>query len=122
MSVRKNLQYRISCTSCISFLFLQVDIEAEELLNQLGLVNLSNVVCGAYSGGNKRKLSVAAALVGGPSLVLLDEPSTGMDPGARRFLWRALQVRFSINTFGRDCILWDRCVVECQALLHTRCI
>ena len=44
-------------------------------------------MCDSYSGGNRRKLSVAVALVGAPVLVLLDEPSTGMDPGAKRFLW-----------------------------------
>lgn len=44
-------------------------------------------VCESYSGGNLRKLSVAVALVGSPAVVLMDEPSTGMDPGARRFLW-----------------------------------
>ena len=50
-----------------------------------------NRACETYSGGNKRKLSVAAALVGDPGVVLLDEPSTGMDPGAKRFLWRIIQ-------------------------------
>ena len=44
-------------------------------------------MCESYSGGNKRKLSVAVALVGSPAVVLMDEPSTGMDPGAKRFLW-----------------------------------
>jgi ABC-type multidrug transport system ATPase subunit len=39
--------------------------------------------CGTYSGGNKRKLSVAVSLVGGCPAVLMDEPSTGMDPGGR---------------------------------------
>ena len=43
--------------------------------------------CESYSGGNKRKLSVAVALVGDPAVVMMDEPSTGMDPGAKRFLW-----------------------------------
>ena len=47
--------------------------------------------CGTYSGGALRKLSVAAALAGDPPLLLLDEPSTGMDPGARRALWKVLQ-------------------------------
>ena len=42
------------------------------------------------SGGNKRKLSTAIALVGDPPIVLLDEPTTGMDPATRRFLWNAL--------------------------------
>merc|ERR1712178_393569 len=39
------------------------------------------------SGGNKRKLSVAMALLGNPPLVFLDEPSTGVDPQAKRFMW-----------------------------------
>ncbi|GET86722.1 ATP-binding cassette protein subfamily A, member 3, putative [Leishmania tarentolae] len=45
----------------------------------------------ALSGGNRRKLSVAMALVGGPQVVFLDEPSAGMDPVARRGLWTAIQ-------------------------------
>lgn len=39
------------------------------------------------SGGNKRKVCVALALVGNPPIILLDEPSAGMDPEARRFMW-----------------------------------
>ena len=45
------------------------------------------LVAGTYSGGNKRKLSTALALIGNPSLIYLDEPTSGMDPTARRFLW-----------------------------------
>ena len=56
--------------------------------------------CETYSGGNKRKLSVAVALVGDPPVVLLDEPSTGMDPGAKRFLWRI--IRSQVIDRGRD--------------------
>jgi ABC-type multidrug transport system ATPase subunit len=65
----------------------------QQLLQQLGLSALADVPCGAYSGGNKARLSVAVALVGEPQLVLLDEPSTGMDAAARHALWRVLQVR-----------------------------
>ena len=52
-----------------------------------------------YSGGNKRKLSTAIALVGDPPVVFLDEPTTGMDPVARRLVWNTLtQVRESGRT------------------------
>ena len=43
-----------------------------------------------FSGGNKRKLSTAIALVGDPPVVFLDEPTTGMDPEARRHVWNVL--------------------------------
>ena len=42
------------------------------------------------SGGNKRKLSVAMAMIGNPGIIFLDEPSTGMDPKARRFMWKVI--------------------------------
>ena len=45
---------------------------------------------GTLSGGNKRKLSVALAMIGNPSIIFLDEPSTGMDPKARRFMWKVI--------------------------------
>lgn len=44
----------------------------------------------ALSGGNKRKLQVAIAIVGNPPIILLDEPSAGMDPQARRFMWSVI--------------------------------
>ena len=47
-------------------------------------------MAGTLSGGNKRKLSVAIAIVGSPPIILLDEPSAGMDPEARRFMWRVI--------------------------------
>ena len=43
------------------------------------------------SGGNKRKLSVAMAIIGNPPIILLDEPSAGMDPEARRFMWQVVE-------------------------------
>lgn len=44
-----------------------------------------------YSGGNKRKVSAAIAFIGRPSVVILDEPTTGMDPSARRYLWTVIK-------------------------------
>lgn len=60
------------------------------LLNLLDLVTYRHVLACDLSGGNRRKLSVAIALIGAPEVVCLDEPSAGMDPVARRMLWRTI--------------------------------
>ena len=65
------------------------------------------------SGGNKRKLSTAIALVGNPSIVLLDEPTTGMDPATRRYLWDVLT---GIVQEGRSIVLTSHSMEECEAL------
>lgn len=63
-------------------------VTAQALLARVGLpLRDWHRPIGTYSGGNKRKLAVTVALVGEPQVVLLDEPSTGMDPGARMQLW-----------------------------------
>jgi len=67
---------------------------------------------GTYSGGNKRKLSVAIALIGNPPVVFLDEPSTGMDPVSRRFMWDFL----SSTMANRAVILTTHSMEECEAL------
>jgi ATP-binding cassette subfamily A (ABC1) protein 3 len=50
----------------------------DNMLQMIGLGKFADKQCGPYSGGNKRKLSLAIALIGDPSVVFLDEPSTGM--------------------------------------------
>jgi len=49
------------------------------------------------SGGNKRKLTVAIALIGGPSIQFFDEPTSGVDPISRRFLWNTIKQGLRIN-------------------------
>lgn len=62
----------------------------QQLLQEMNLSKFENVNAGTYSGGNRRKLSVAIALIGNPPIILLDEPSSGMDPEARRFMWSVI--------------------------------
>jgi len=58
-----------------------------ETLDLVGLAEQSGAFCGRLSGGQRRRLDVALALVGGPELLFLDEPTTGFDPTARRAAW-----------------------------------
>jgi ABC-type multidrug transport system ATPase subunit len=61
-------------------------------LEQVQLLDVKNKKAGEFSGGMKRRLCVAIALIGDPKIVLLDEPTTGLDPGARRNLWDVIKV------------------------------
>jgi ATP-binding cassette subfamily A (ABC1) protein 3 len=59
-------------------------------MKEMNLKQYENALAGNLSGGNKRKLSVGIAMIGNPPIVFLDEPSTGMDPEARRFMWNII--------------------------------
>uniref|UniRef100_A0AAX7SS08 P-type phospholipid transporter n=1 Tax=Astatotilapia calliptera TaxID=8154 RepID=A0AAX7SS08_ASTCA len=82
-------------------------------IRKLGLMKYVDKAAGSYSGGNMRKLSTAIALIGGPPVVFLDEPTTGMDPKARRALWNAI---LSIIKEGRSVVLTSHSMEECEAL------
>ncbi|GAX76897.1 hypothetical protein CEUSTIGMA_g4343.t1 [Chlamydomonas eustigma] len=63
----------------------------EECLEAVGLHgDVAHHPCGTYSGGMRRRLSVAMCMVGRPSIIYLDEPSTGLDPASKRQLWKAI--------------------------------
>jgi ABC-2 type transport system ATP-binding protein len=59
----------------------------DELLERVGLTEAANRKVGGYSGGMKRRLDLAMALVHSPSILFLDEPTTGLDPQSRSALW-----------------------------------
>jgi ATP-binding cassette subfamily A (ABC1) protein 3 len=59
----------------------------EKEIKEMNLEEHRKKPAGTLSGGNKRKLSVALCVIGNPPIILLDEPSAGMDPEARRFMW-----------------------------------
>ncbi|KAL4006708.1 leucine-rich repeat-containing protein 16 [Sarotherodon galilaeus] len=91
----------------------EVAMVAEWGVQKLGLAKYSNKSAGTYSGGNKRKLSTAIALIGCPPVIFLDEPTTGMDPKARRFLWDCI---LSVIREGRSVVLTSHSMEECEAL------
>jgi ABC-2 type transport system ATP-binding protein len=64
----------------------------EEMLSRVGLSDRANEKAESFSGGMQRRLELAKGLLHRPSVLLLDEPTTGLDPGARRDVWQYLQI------------------------------
>uniref|UniRef100_A0A8C3SVY6 ATP binding cassette subfamily A member 3 n=1 Tax=Chelydra serpentina TaxID=8475 RepID=A0A8C3SVY6_CHESE len=85
----------------------------ENMLRGLLLEPHADKLVRSYSGGNKRKLSAGIALIGGPPVIFMDEPSTGMDPVARRLLWDAVT---RTRECGKSIIITSHSMEECEAL------
>ncbi|XP_008193592.2 phospholipid-transporting ATPase ABCA1 isoform X1 [Tribolium castaneum] len=86
---------------------------AEGLARDFDFLKHVNKKVKQLSGGNKRKLSTALALIGDPPVIFLDEPSAGMDPATKRFLWNGLA---RLRDSGKCIILTSHSMEECEAL------
>ncbi len=84
-----------------------------ELLERFGLTGLERRQTGGLSGGQKRRLAVALAFAGRPRLVLLDEPTTGLDVDARHALWQAVR---DYHAAGGTVVLTSHYLEEVEAL------
>ena len=91
----------------------QLNDTVHTLIKRVMLEEHANKQCGKYSGGNMRKLSTAMALIGDPPIVLLDEPTAGMDPEARRHIWNVIS---EVRKSGRTMVLTSHSMEECEAL------
>jgi ABC-2 type transport system ATP-binding protein len=69
----------------------EAKVRSTELLEQFDLSDAAHRVTSGYSGGMRRRLDLAATLVGRPAVLFLDEPTTGLDPRARNDLWAVLE-------------------------------
>lgn len=83
-----------------------------KVISAVGLEQFTHRMAAKLSGGNKRKLSLAIALMGNPSVLLLDEPSSGMDVCAKRVMWRTL----ASVVPGRSIVLTTHSMEEADAL------
>ncbi|KAI9727310.1 MAG: hypothetical protein M1828_006929 [Chrysothrix sp. TS-e1954] len=91
-----------------------VEYNVQQVINAVGLATYSKRQASKLSGGNKRKLSLAIALMGNPSVLLLDEPSSGMDAAAKRVMWRVL----NSVTAGRALLITTHSMEEADALAN----
>ncbi|KAK3114148.1 hypothetical protein LTR53_007825 [Teratosphaeriaceae sp. CCFEE 6253] len=89
-----------------------VEHNVAQVVHAVGLEPFKSRMAGKLSGGNKRKLSLGIALIGNPSVVLLDEPSSGMDAASKRVMWRTLRA----VSAGRSLVLTTHSMEEADAL------
>lgn len=87
----------------------------ETMMADLSLTPHMNKLSMTLSGGNKRKLSLAISMMGSPPLIFLDEPSTGVDPAARRLMWRVIE-HVSTKSCHSSVMLTTHNMEEAEAL------
>jgi ABC-2 type transport system ATP-binding protein len=85
----------------------------KRILEQMDLVEAADRQVRTYSGGMRRRLDLGASLVGSPRLLLLDEPTTGLDPGSRNEVWDAVH---AMSQSGTDIVLTTQYLDEADHL------
>ncbi|CAG2161807.1 unnamed protein product [Oppiella nova] len=92
----------------------KIDGEVQALIKMVDLQNHAHKCTETYSGGNRRKLSLALAIVGTPPVIFLDEPTAGVDPTARRKIWSTLV--YIQEKYQSAIVLTSHSMEECEAL------
>lgn len=107
MTVREHLEFYAKVRG-----IPDVEHNVVSVLQAVGLSAFSGRMAHALSGGNKRKLSLGIALMGNPTVVLLDEPSSGLDAASKRVMWKTLAAAVP----GRSILLTTHSMEEADAL------
>jgi len=107
----EKLQVRETITLFRSF--YKRGLEPDEVIRRMSLEEKATARVGKLSGGQKQRLAVACALVGDPDLLLLDEPTTGLDPQSRRQLWELIR---GFRAQGRTVLLTTHYMDEAERL------
>lgn len=92
---------------------VQARSRTSELLEQFGLEDAATRRVSTYSGGMRRRLDLAAGLVGRPAILFLDEPTTGLDPGRREDMWGRIR---ALSAEGTTVLLTTQYLEEADAL------
>jgi len=90
-----------------------IETRLRELLAFVELADRADARIGALSGGMKRRLTIARALINDPDLIVLDEPTTGLDPQARHMIWARLR---ELRTAGKTLLLTTHYMEEAERL------
>jgi ABC-2 type transport system ATP-binding protein len=89
---------------------------AERILEMMDLTDAADRLARTYSGGMRRRLDLGTSLVGSPRLLLLDEPTTGLDPGSRNEVWDGIS---EMSRAGTDIVLTTQYLDEADHLAAT---
>ncbi len=89
------------------------EVDAEDLLDKVNLLEKARAKPGNLSGGQKQRFSIACALVNDPKVLFLDEPTTGLDPQAKRNLWDLV---LELNKSGMTIVLTTHNMEEAEIL------
>ncbi|KAF9771105.1 hypothetical protein IL306_011270 [Fusarium sp. DS 682] len=107
MTVREHLEFYAEIRGV-----KEIEHNVRAVMQAVGLESFSTRMAHALSGGNKRKLSLGIALMGNPTVVLLDEPSSGLDAASKRVMWKTLEATVP----GRSILLTTHSMEEADAL------
>jgi ABC-2 type transport system ATP-binding protein len=109
------LYWTFSVRECVELFagYYERPRDPAEVVRLVGLEKKADARVKTLSGGQKRRLDLAVALVGDPELLFLDEPTTGFDPGARRVAWDTIR---SLRELGKTILLTTHYIEEAQQL------
>jgi ABC-2 type transport system ATP-binding protein len=93
--------------------FYRAGLEPDEAMRRVSLTEKAGAWVGKLSGGQRQRLAVACALIGDPQLLMLDEPTTGLDPQSRRQLWDIIR---ELREQGRTVLLTTHYMDEAERL------
>jgi len=99
--------------------FFNTSLSVTDILETVALAEKSHALVRTLSGGQKQRLAIGAALVNDPDLLFLDEPTTGLDPQARRNIWDIVS---ALKSRGKTIILTTHYMEEAEALSDEVCI
>lgn len=107
LTVREHLVFYARCKNVPD-----INNQVDQVMDLVGITPHAGKMAAKLSGGNKRKLSLAIALLGNPPVLILDEPSSAMDASSKRVLWKTLQAVAP----GRSVLITTHSMEEADAL------
>lgn len=112
MTSKEILKYMLMINRCSRY---DLDKQVDMWLRKVDIEKYRDRRISSYSGGTKRKLNTAMAMVADPYIIFLDEPTTGVDPKSRRFVWCCIK---SLQQHQKTIVLTSHSMDECEMLCN----